>query len=163
MFCPGCGNPNQRENTFCRQCGNFLPDLSGKLAKYGKKTETSQELIRTNLILNLMSAVVSIVSAIALYILFWNRGSEFAAVFAIAAFLLAMGGWQLSTFFNGLKLRKKFNLNTNQAAQTAQAYTPNEVERIKTNELLTEANFSSTLPQSVTENTTRQLSEIPRK
>lgn len=163
MFCPNCGNPNQQETTFCRQCGKFLPDMSGKLAKYGKKTETPQELIRTNLILNSMSAVVSLISALVLYILFWNRGGEFTAVFVIAAFLLAMGGWQLSTFFNGLKLRKKFNLNANQPVQTAQTYSPHEIEQIKTNELLPEADLSSAIRQSVTENTTRQLYEIPRK
>ncbi|MDQ3061260.1 MAG: hypothetical protein M3R14_00130 [Acidobacteriota bacterium] len=30
MYCPNCGTAEQSENTYCRSCGELLPDLSKK-------------------------------------------------------------------------------------------------------------------------------------
>ena len=57
MFCPNCGTSDQIENSYCRSCGEFLPDLTkSKIVSFGG--ETPEEQIRTNLILNLLSALV---------------------------------------------------------------------------------------------------------
>lgn len=160
MFCPNCGNANQQANAYCRKCGGFLPDFSVKKKQFSFGGETPQEQIRTNLILNLMSAIVSIASALLLYATFWNRGGEFQIVFLIAAFLLAMGGWQSSTFFVGLKLKKHFNKRSEKT--NAAEFTSREqgaFASAQTRELLNEANMRDVVPASVTENTTKHLSE----
>jgi len=159
MFCPNCGTAEQRENSYCRNCGEFLPDLSvkNKLAFGGN---TPEEQIRTNLVLNLLSALVSLILAVVLYATFWNRGDTLPIIYIVAAFLLAMCGWQFSTFVVGLKLKKNFdkrkssleNDGKNQENITA-------FESAQTKELLPEANFNNVVSTSVTENTTRHLSE----
>lgn len=161
MFCPNCGKTEQKENSYCRSCGEFLPDLSkkNKIASFGG--DTPEEQIRTNLFLNLLSAVVSLSLAIALYVYFYGRDTP-QLIYLTAAFLLAMSFWQFSTCFIGLKLRKNFNKRNDSAAgQTEEQI---HFEPAKTKELLNEADVSDIVPVSVTENTTRHLSEkIKRK
>lgn len=159
MYCPNCGKSDQTENTYCRQCGEFLNDFNKKSKKLSFGGETPQEQIRTNLVLNLMSAIVSIMSGLYLFIRFSDLGSEFSMIFLIAAFLLAMGGWQLSTFFVGLKLRKTFNKNQIRSEVENEIATKNKLNDLTTNELLPEADFSNDVPASVIENTTRKLKE----
>jgi uncharacterized membrane protein YvbJ len=43
MFCPKCGNPNQRPETFCCQCGIFLPDYD----KLRRKETSPEEHLKT--------------------------------------------------------------------------------------------------------------------
>ncbi len=159
MYCPNCGKSDQTENTFCRQCGEFLNDFKKKSKNFSFGGETPQEQIRTNLVLNLMSAIVSIASGLYLFIRFSDLGSEFSMIFLIAAFLLAMGGWQLSTFFVGLKLRKTFSKNQIRSEVENEIAAKNKLNDLTTNELLPEADFSNDVPASVIENTTRKLKE----
>jgi uncharacterized membrane protein YvbJ len=79
MFCPKCGKADQAPETYCRQCGTFLADFTKKKKQFSLGGDTPQEQIRTNLVLNSMSAVVSLASALILYAVFWNRGGEFPA------------------------------------------------------------------------------------
>ena len=157
MFCPNCGNADQKENTYCRQCGGFLPELNQRKKTLSFGGDTPQEQIRTNLILNFMSGVVSVVSSLLLYVMFWTRGSEFQFVFLIAAFLLAMGGWQFSTFIVNLKLRKTFARKNAALDEAETTFAPNEVGAAATGPLLPEADPSSQVPASVIEQTTRKL------
>ncbi len=159
MFCPNCGKSDQAENTYCRQCGEFLNDFKKKSKNFSFGGETPQEQIRTNLVLNLLSAIVSIASGLILFIKFSDLGSEFSIVFLIAAFLLAMGGWQLSTFFIGLKQRKTLNRNQLKSNIEDEITAKNKLNNLTNNELLPEADFSDDIPASVVENTTRKLGE----
>lgn len=159
MFCPNCGKSDQTENTYCRQCGDFLNDFKKKSKMTTFGGETPQEQIRTNLVLNFMSAIVSIASGLYLFIRFSDLGSEFAMIMLVAAFLLAMGGWQLSTFYVGLKLRKIFNKNLIKAEVENEIAVKNKLNDLATNELLPQADFSNDVPASVVENTTRKLKE----
>lgn len=162
MFCPNCGKSEQSPDTYCRQCGTFLPDFN-KPRKRGIGGNTPQEQISTNLFLNCLSALVSLVSAIVLYSIFWDKGSEFPAVYAVAGFLLAAGGWQLATVIINLKLKRNLT-NRNAAVVTQnQPFESNQIESIKTNELLPEGNTEPiNSAASVTEHTTRHLDKIPR-
>lgn len=159
MYCPNCGKSDQAENTYCRQCGEFLNDFKKKSKNFSFGGETPQEQIRTNLVLNLMSAIVSIASGLYLFVRFSDLGSEFGLVLLVAGFLLAMGGWQLSTFFIGLKLRKTFNKNQIKSEVEDEIARKDKLNDLTTNELLPEADFSNDIPASVIENTTRKLKE----
>ncbi len=87
MFCPNCGKAEQKENSYCRNCGEYLPDLSKKIdLSFGGNTPEKQ--IRTNLFLNLLSAVVSFVLALSLYATFLRRGDTLPIIYIVAAFLL---------------------------------------------------------------------------
>lgn len=154
MFCPNCGKADQQENSYCRACGEFLPDLSkkNKLAFGGN---TPEEQIQTNLVLNLMSAIVSLVLAILLYLVFKNTETH-PIIYIVAAFLVAMTAWQLSTFYVGLKLKKNFQ-KRRESNNAAAENPPAQIDDAKTKELLPEADFENAVPASITEDTTRHL------
>jgi hypothetical protein len=160
MFCSNCGKSDQVLNTYCRQCGEFLPDYADKKRNFAMGGNTPEEQIRVNLVLNFLSGMVSLILAILLYATFWNKPETSPIIYIVAAFLLAMCGWQFSTFRVGLKLKKTFDRrklgdeiensvqNDNSAFQPAQ-----------TKDLLPEADFANFVPITVTENTTKHLSE----
>ena len=49
MFCPKCGKSDQKENSYCRQCGEYLPDVLNKKTKFSIGRNTPEEQIKTNL------------------------------------------------------------------------------------------------------------------
>jgi len=81
-------------------------------------------------------------------------------IYIVAAFLLAMCGWQFSTFRVGLKLKKTFarRKNGDEMENAAQA-DKNIFQSAKKNDLLPEADFTDVVPTTITENTTKHLSE----
>ena len=163
MFCPNCGTADQPANAYCRQCGEFTPDLnkSNKLAFGGN---TPDEQIRVNLFLNLLSAVVSVVLAVTLYVTFWRETDVSRVIYLTAAFLLAMSGWQFSTFAIGLKLKKNFAKRKESPDSNSPRKTRNDFQSPETRELLKEADLNDVVPASVVENTTVNLAgKIPRR
>ncbi len=154
MFCPKCGNADQKENTFCRQCGTFLPDFDELQAK-----ETlPEEHLKANAALNLMSAIVSMTLAILLYVFFFHRNDTHILIYITAGFLIAMFFWQVQTFWRTLLVKKQFPKRNKETIETKPQF-----QAAKTKELLPEADLSNNIPASVTENTTRHLSEKTRK
>ena len=154
MFCPKCGKADQQENSYCRGCGEFLPDLSkkNKLAFGGN---TPEEQIQTNLFLNFLTALVSLVLTVLLYLIFKNRETH-PIIYVVEAFLLAMTLWQISTFYVGLKLKKNFQ-KRRESAVVSTENPPIQIAAAGTKELLPEADFQNAVPPSITEDTTRHL------
>lgn len=160
MFCPKCGKADQTLNTYCRQCGEFLPDHSVKKRGFTMGGDTPEQQIRVNLILNFLSGAVSLILAILLYATFWNQPGTSQVIYLTAAFLLAMCGWQFSTFRVGLKLRKTFAARKNTGeVETIKPFGENDLPSAKTAPLLNEADMTNVVSASVTENTTKHLSE----
>jgi len=119
---------------------------------------TPEEQINTNLFLNFLSGMVSLILATLLYATFGLRGETSPIIYIVAAFLLAMCGWQFSTFVVGLKLKKTFRKRKSNAEQ-AELSDEKTFAAANTKELLNEADFSDVVPTSVTENTTKHLAE----
>ncbi len=165
MYCSNCGKAEQTLNTYCRQCGEFLPDYSDKKRSFTMGGNTPEEQIRANLILNFLSGMVSLTLAILLYATFWNKPETSSIIYLVAAFLLAMCGWQFSTFRVGLKLKKTFERRKSdgEIEPAAQQGDKNIFQSAKTRYLLTEADFSNVVPTSVAENTTKTLNQQSRK
>jgi hypothetical protein len=152
MFCPKCGKPDQKENTYCRQCGGFL----AKNDNY-----SPEKLIKTNLTFSMMSAVLSLGLAILLYAVLGFRSDTSPLIYVVAAFLITLSAWQFSTFALGLKLKKKFTKRDE--LQNSETAGPNYLRAAETKELLNEADLSDVVPPSVIEATTRSLSKrVPR-
>lgn len=156
MFCPNCGKSDQQENTFCRQCGTFLPDFD----KLEKRETSPEEHLKIATVLNLMTAIVSISLAIALYAIFLGREDTPVIIYITAGFLTAMCAWQVQTFWRTLKLKKHFPKRKIRSEDS-------ESEKISnaepTKELLNEAGFEDFVEASVTENTTKNLTEKIRR
>src|SRR5215204_3258767 len=102
MFCPKCGKADQSPETFCRQCGNYLPDFD----KPARKQTTPEEHLKATAALNLMTAIVSATLAILLYLFFFNRLDTPVIIYITAGFLIAITAWQIQTFWRTLLLRK---------------------------------------------------------
>lgn len=162
MFCPKCGTADQKENTYCRNCGDFLPDLTKKnnLAFGGN---TPEEQIKVSQKLNLLSAIVSFAVAILLYWAHWGKPNVSSTVYMAATFLLTIGLWQISNYVIGLKLKRHFN-KRKEGSDNENKSAEKQFQSVQTNELLPEAELSKVVPTSITENTTRHLSKkINRK
>ncbi len=155
MFCPKCGKADQLSETYCRQCGVFLPDLS----KPVKREHPPEEHIKVNTVLSLMTVIVSFTLAILLYALMGFRPGTHPMVYVTAGLLLAMGGWHIQTFIRIRKLKKQWKRrNPNPKKDTRPAF-----EKILTAKLLDKPDFSNVVPASVTETTTKHLdAKLPR-
>ncbi len=151
MFCPNCGKSDQKIETYCRQCGVFLPDFS----KVKPRETTPEAHLNANLVLNVMTAIASLTLAILLYSFFLGKADTPVIIYITAGFLTAMFAWQAQVFIRNLKLRKHFK-NRKGFADQSEIETP-ELSAKPTRELLPEADFTNHVPTSVVEKTTRKL------
>jgi hypothetical protein len=106
MYCSSCGADNQSPNSYCKRCGEWLPDIKkrGGLAFGG---ETPQQNIFTGLFMSALSALAALFSAIALYATYLGSSGAKWSVYVAAAFCLCIAGWQTSSFIVNLKLRQR--------------------------------------------------------
>lgn len=147
MFCPKCGNADQSPETYCRQCGTFLPDLTNPL----KGRIKPEEHVKVNLVFSAMTVVACFTMAIMLYSILGFRADTHWLIYAGAGLLTAMGCWHTQTLWRSILLRRHFK----------KAKPVNEIESgtAVTGKLLDEANFENMVPASVTDHTTKHLSE----
>jgi hypothetical protein len=148
MYCPKCGNADQTPESYCRQCGIFLPDLS----KPGKTPVRPEEHVKANAVLSAMTIVTSFTLSILLYWRYLGQDGTPLIIYVTAGFLIAMGCWQIQTLWRTLLLRRHFDRNKR---------VDDEVIAIDTvtDKRLKEASFDDIVPASVTERTTRHLQE----
>ncbi|MGE3467800.1 MAG: hypothetical protein AB7J13_12790 [Pyrinomonadaceae bacterium] len=148
MFCPKCGKADQSPETYCRQCGIFLPDLD----KAVKKPIPPQQHVTANIVLSSMTIVVSFALAMLLYTILGFRPGTHPLIYITGGLLIAMGFWHVQTLWRAILLRKHFKKSerSQDAIQTSAATTAN---------LLEEADFENIVPASVTDRTTKHLAE----
>ena len=153
MYCPKCGAPEQRPESYCRSCGTFLPDLD----KIEKKEVPAREHLKANSFLSLATAVVSLSLAIALYAVLGFRPDTHWLIYLVSGFLIAITAWQVQTFVRTRKLKTQF-----ERLQPKGQVVDKEVEFLRpadTRRLLNNAGPTDTVPNSVIEITTRNLGE----
>src|SRR5688572_25517708 len=153
MYCPKCGKSDQSPETFCRQCGNYLPDFD----QPAKKVTTPEEHIKANATLSMLTAVASLTLSILLFLIFKNHPDTHPIIYVTAGFLIAITAWQIQTFWRTLLLRKHFKKRgkpSKSAAENQNA--PLDLETKPTNQLLSEADFENYVPATVVEKTTRK-------
>lgn len=151
MFCPKCGNADQQKETFCRNCGTFLPDFD----KLKSKENTPEAHLKANAFLSLMTAIVSLTLAILLYSFFLGKPDTPIIIYITAGFLTAMFFWQAQSFWRTLLLKKQFPKRNSETIK--------ELKDAKTGKLLNEPDFENFVPKSVVADTTKNLDKIPRK
>lgn len=152
MFCPKCGKAEQLPETYCRQCGVFLPDLS----KPFKREIAPEEHLKANTVLSAMTIVTCFAMAALLYAMLGFRPETHWLIYVAAGMFLAIGGWHIQTLIRTVKLKKQIKrrkpvVETEAAGSALEART--------TSKLLDPADMTNAVPTSVTENTTRHLAE----
>ena len=150
MYCPKCGKADQSPETYCRQCGNFLPDFD----KPAKKETTPEEHIKANAVLSLITVIASVILSTLLFLTFKNYPDTHPVIYVTAGFLIAIAAWQIQTFWRTMLLRKHFK---KPKKQPENQNTPPAFEAKPTNQLLPEADFENHVPASIVEKTTRKL------
>lgn len=159
MFCPRCGKAEQLPETYCRQCGLFLPDLS----KPVKRERPPEEHLKANTVLSLLTITASFTLSILLYAFFGFRSGTHPLIYVTAGVLLGMGGWHIQTFIRTQQLKKQWRRRAPLTEiEAALPETQRAFKSASTAKLLDQADFGDTLPASVTENTTRHLAERPQ-
>jgi hypothetical protein len=159
MFCPRCGKAEQLAESFCRQCGLFLPDLS----KPVKREIPPEEHLKANTVLNSLTIIVSFTLSILLFAFLGFRSDTHPLIYATAGILLAIGGWHIQTFIRTQQLKKQWKRRAPLTEiQAAVPETQPALKSASTGRLLDPADFEHTIPASVTENTTRHLAEKPQ-
>src|SRR5688500_19223197 len=93
MYCPRCGRAEQVPETFCRQCGLFLPNLS----KPVKREIPPEEHLKANTVLNLLTIVVSFTLSFLLFAIVPNMHP---LIYATAGILIAIGAWLIQILFS---------------------------------------------------------------
>lgn len=147
MFCPKCGKAEQSPETFCRQCGVFLPDLE----KTGKTPVKPEVHVQVNLVFSILTMISCFTLAILLYSMLAFRDDTHPLIYASAGLLTAMGFWHTQTFWRSILLRSHFKKNRHPREAS--------IESVLTDRRLGKPGFESMVPESVTDQTTKQLSE----
>lgn len=159
MFCPRCGKAEQLPETYCRQCGIFLPDLS----KPVKRESPPEEHLKANTVLNLLTIIVSFTLSILLYAFFGFRSGTHPLIYVTAGLLIAIGCWHIQTFIRTRQLKKQWKRRDPLTEPEAALHeTQSAFESASTAKLLDQADFANTLQASVTEHTTKHLVERPQ-
>lgn len=146
MFCPRCGKADQMPETYCRQCGLFLPDLSKPL----KRESPPEEHLKANTVLSLMTICVSFTLSFMLFLVLGFRDFTHPLIYVTAGLLLAIGGWHIQSLIRTQMLKKQWK-------RGAPLETPMAFKSTPTAKLLDQAEFADAIPASVTEHTTRHL------
>lgn len=107
-----------------------------------------------------MTAIVSATLAILLHVFFTGKEGTSPLIYVTTGFLTAMFFWQLQTFWRTRQLKKHFPKRKNNRQVQAESVDTNPlIESVPTKGLLNEPGFSTAVPPSVIENTTKHLGE----
>lgn len=150
MFCPNCGADSQSAESYCRNCGKWLPDIDalGKRRLFGKLTR--EQKVRKIRILEAVSAGLSLTSAA--IIMSVLTGGDVKLLFLAAFCCTIVAVYQGVNFYLGYKLQQK--------AVQSRVENTDETEQIaeKKINILNAADTTQFVnQQSVIENTTELL------
>ena len=151
MYCPNCGKADQSPETYCRQCGLFLSDFS----KRSKQEASPEDNLKVNLVLSLLTIIASFTLAILLYAILGFREDTHWLIYATAGLLIAIGGWHIQTFIRTRQLRRQWQRRVKDQGTEDAASLQNPA----TSRLLSVPAQDAANHQSVTEDTTRDLTE----
>ena len=159
MFCPKCGAEDQNADSYCKRCGEWLPDIDS-LSKPGfglfRKRMRPEDKIRKMRILEAISTGLSLTSA-AIIFSFISAGRNGQLLFLAAIFCVVVAAYQVVNFYLGYNLPRRIDGSRQDNATTA-----NVPDDRKTGQLNSAAEFESAHMQSVVDDTTKLLDPVPR-
>ena len=140
--------------TYCRQCGLFLPDPSKPL----KRESPPEEHLKANTVLSAMTICASFTLSFLLFLVLGFRSFTHPLIYVTAGILLAIGGWHIQSLIRTLMLKKQWK----RRAPLSEIQAPMTFNVTATGKLLDQPGFADAIPASATEHTTRHLAETPR-
>ena len=156
MFCPKCGVGDQSAESYCRRCGEWLPDMEARARPRLFRKRTRTQKIRKMRLLELMNAKLALASA-ALIFYFPSSQGDLGLLNLAGTFCLGIALYQAVNFYFGLTLEPKRGKNKIEDGQEMEKETSDLPHSLKE---LSEKEFIE-LP-GITENTTELLRPTPR-
>ena len=157
MFCPNCGAAEQAVDSYCKRCGEWLPDLR---RRRGRRlvSATPEQLLNKVLVLGGMSGLASL-AATGILFTAGAGGPVGKAVMLAASFTMLACAWQFISSLIGFRLKRRLT-----SARTAGAERPGLAEPGERRPALAAADTSRLADvRSVTEGTTELLEPLPRR
>jgi hypothetical protein len=170
MFCPNCGKSEQTPDSYCRNCGQFLTDFSGKsylINKIlgGNKPDTQ---VNINLIINVVTTLASCLLLGFLngyYDSLYEKTGQRAptVIYLVYIFLGLIAAWQTLGFLINSRLKKKLSARKTVEGSADSSVYEKALPSGSTQKSLPPSDFDSIVPASVVEDTTKMLDKSPRK
>ena len=157
MFCPKCGADAQSAESYCKRCGEWLPDIDDLVRPRLFRKRTREEKIRKMRVLEAVSAGLSLTSA-AIIISILAGGGDTQLLFLAAFCCVLVAAYQVVNFYLGYKLQQKVDQSRADSTGEIKAETEKGVR------VLSSADATPFVGEhSVVENTTQLLEPIPRE
>lgn len=156
MFCPKCGADGQTAESYCKRCGEWLPDLDAIRRPGLFRKRTRDEKIRKMRVLEAVSAGLSLTAA-AIVTSVLVAGTDVQLLFLATLCCVVVAVYQIVNFYLGYKLHQRID--------QSRSNTPDKINAAE--ETFGRLSAADTTPfvnrDSVIENTTELLEPVPRK
>lgn len=106
MYCPKCGADAQSAESYCKRCGEWLPDIDALVSPGLFRMPTREDKIRKMRVLEAVSAGLSLISA-AIIISILAGGGDTQLLFLATFCCLLVAAYQVVNFYLGYKLQQR--------------------------------------------------------
>ena len=157
MFCPNCGAEGQTAESYCRFCGEWLPDIDALADRrlFGKLSR--EQKINKMRVLQVVSAGLSVTSAA--IILSVLAGGDVKILFLAALCSIVVAAYQIVNLYLGYKVHQRTDQRrTDNAESRAATIAEKPLNTLNAADTTDFVNVSS-----VTENTTKNLEPVTRE
>jgi hypothetical protein len=156
MFCPRCGADAQSAESYCKRCGEWLPDIDALFRPRLFRKRTREEKIRKMRVLEAVSAGLSLTSAAIIISILGGGDKQLLFLAAFCCFLVA--AYQMVNFYLGYKLQQRVEESRADITDEVKAEARKKVQALSSGDPTTF--FGG---HSVVENTTELLEPLPRE
>ena len=157
MFCPKCGAGDQRADSYCKRCGEWLPDIDALARPRLFRKSTREQKIRKMRILEAISAGLSLTSAAIIISVLRGGGNTQLLILAVFCCLI-VAAYQVVNFYLGHKLQQRVDQSRTQGTGEIKAVAEDRVRALSTGDATPFVGG-----HSVVEGTTKLLEPLPRK
>jgi hypothetical protein len=157
MFCPECGAAEQSMDSYCKRCGEWLPDTKRLGRRHGRlSARTPEQRNRKMRVLEILSAVFALLTGGLIVGVLTGNLDRTVLSLAVNLCTLIMA-FQAINFAIGKSLQKRIKQGRDEGERS------DKLEQGKSLPQLNEADASLFVqPPSVTESTTALLDPVPR-
>jgi hypothetical protein len=156
MFCPKCGAGAQSADSYCKRCGEWLPDIDDLASPKLFRKSTRKQKIRKMRILEAISAALSLISA-AIIISVLRGGAETQLLILAVFCCFIVVAYQAVNFYLGHKLQQRVEQSRAESTGEIKAGDEGGVQMLSTGDATPFVGG-----HSVVEGTTKLLEPIPR-
>ena len=156
MFCPNCGAEGQSVESYCRFCGEWLPDIAALTNRkfFGKLTR--EQKIGKMRVLEAVSAGLSLTAAAIIISIL--AGGDMKILFLAAFCCILVAVYQVVNFYLGYKLQPRTDQRRPENEEEIKTIAGKGINALNAGETIDFVNRAS-----VTDNTTKNFEPVLRE